>query len=221
MVSRRTFPGKTVAIMAFVASLLLASSCRRTDYAVGDEIGFKEVLDVYLKVLKVADDKSYVLKQDMVDLLVSEPEWFVSPGIEIMEKSIEAKAWPVVWHEGSTTYSAKGMRLWVKGKVKVQRDCPKGRHQLYLLLPHLQALTSEIEAVPMIVSNQGGRLARSLPRFVHQPAPQVSGIYVLTVRYFNIYENTRSSRWAHFKVVMFSLGFIAVVVFVLIVLDPR
>ena len=79
----------SVGMVAF-ALVLLASSCRRTEYAQGDEITFKDVVEVYLKV---GSDKIYPLKQDLVDLLAAEAEWFAPPGIDIIEKSMEAKAW--------------------------------------------------------------------------------------------------------------------------------
>ncbi|HUU18940.1 MAG TPA: hypothetical protein VMW72_17445 [Sedimentisphaerales bacterium] len=203
-----------VTITIFIALLLLVSSCKRTDYAVGDEIEFEEPIDIYLKV---SNNKSYVLEKELVEHLVSNSEWFLHPDIEIIEKSINAKAWPIRWAEEGTQYTAKGMRLWAKAKVKVQKNCPKGRYQLRLYLPHLQALTSKIGAIPYYVRFPSGRVARALPDQVHQLAPEISGKYIFTVRDFDIHESKKDAEGAHSKGVMLSLGIIIVVIIIFII----
>lgn len=67
-------------------------------------------------------------------------KWLPSQGVTVLDSMVTATPGTIKWSYGSTYYSAQGVRLKLKAKIRIERDCPLGTSRISVDLPASEPL---------------------------------------------------------------------------------
>jgi hypothetical protein len=154
--THRRYPARhmrLVCLSLFALSILL-SGCsfldvKRVETVRGALIEIDHTIDFFLKTgARTHKNLSSVDIKDLEAIVLAEPSWSLSDGLVSEQSDLALVFKKVKWTEGDTKYTADGLGLVVKARVRVAENAQVGEKAVIVRLPGLEALATYVGATP-------------------------------------------------------------------------
>ena len=140
------FRRPSILVIVLSCSCILLSGCGGTYVGTGEEEEVDNSAEVFLAA---GGGKHIPIPEPYCQRLTEGYQWVLPRGMELIEGNIEASCGKVHWSDGGYDYSAEGVNIKAKGKIRVQEDCCEGTYWLSVALPVLSKLSDETNTTPI------------------------------------------------------------------------
>jgi len=160
--THRRYPSRYMRLVCFslFALSILLSGCsfldvNRIETARGAAIEIDHTIDFFLKTgARTYKNLSSVDIEDLEAIVLVEPSWSLSDGLVLEQSDLALVFKEVKWKEGDTEYTADGLGLVVKARVRVAENAQVGDKAVIVRLPGLEALAISAGATPTFPNSE-------------------------------------------------------------------